>query len=197
MEITSLFAGAGVLILRLGGLALAPLAGAAAVSRPVRRRECADDGTSRGRLRWSCSCRRLRRRLDPAAPAPAAAVRYSSLSLVRDARPARRASGATCRSRSSSSASAASSSRWPDRSAIVSVPTGQTTDHPRDGRLAEHVLDRHPAQPTAGRRGRRRVVHRDARARRPRSASSRSPGSPRSSRPRPPTRRCCSTSSRA
>ena len=80
------------------------------------------------------------------------------------------------------------------RSRSCRVPAGQTTVDPRDRRLAQHVRDRHPAQPAAGRRGGRDQVHRRARARPPRSASSRSPASPRSSRRRRPTRRSCSTS---
>ena len=109
---------------------------------------------------------------------------------------ARRASGATCRSRCSS-LGVASLILGRRASGRDRQRAGRTDDgHPRHRRLAQHVRHRHRAQPAAGRRGGRGVVHLSARARPPRSASSPSPASPRSSRRRRPIARSCSTSSR-
>ena len=93
--------------------------------------------------------------------------------------------------------------RRPDRGArpagrrSSACPTDQTTIILTIDVSREHVLDRHPAEPAAGGRGRGADVHRAPGLGRPRSASSRSPASPRSSRRRRTTRRSCSTPCRA
>ena len=85
-----------------------------------------------------------------------------------------------------------------DRPACGHRPCREQPDdgRPRDGRVAQHVLDRHRAEPPhRGGGGRDSFVQDQAAARR--SGSSRSPATRRWSRRRPTTRRCCSTSSRS
>ena len=133
-------------------------------------------------------------RLEPAPAAPVGRALLEPVAGPRGAARARRGSGATCRSRCSSSRWPAWSSRSARPVAIVSVPAGQTTIILAIDVSRQHVLDGHRAEPPRGRRGGRLVVHPAPGLDAPRSGSSRSPASPRSSRRRPPTRRSCSTS---
>ena len=132
-----------------------------------------------------------------AAPAPLRACATPACrSSARRSR-GRRASAATCRSRCSCSASAASSSRWPGRSASSASRPARRRSSSRWTSRGSMCATDIPPNRLHGRRGRRGVVHRAPGFDAPRSGSSRSPGSPRSSRRRRPTRRSCSTSSRA
>ena len=139
-----------------------------------------------------------RRRPDlGAAAAPDRRALLEPVARPRRRAAARRGSGATCRSRCSSlgarqpgrrdgpaggdrqpcrPARRRSSSRWTCRAACA-----RPTSRPTGCIAAEEAA---------------RVVHRAPGLDAPRSGSSRSPASPRSSRRRRPTRRCCSTSSR-
>ena len=186
MEVTSLFAGAGVLLLALGGLASAPAGSGGCHDgligcRIGGRDELALAGRTRappGLAAFVVGLVVLRRRRRPPA------VRYSSLSLVR-ARVARLvAPPAPPAVRAVLLALAAWSSPSPGRSPIVSVPTGQTTiilaiDVSRSMCSTDIPPSRLLAAETAA-----ADVHRAPGRDAPRSASSRSPASPSWSRRR-------------
>ena len=149
-----------------GHLAVRRCRGPGPRSSGASRRSCGSGGChepARRRCSSSCSCccRCSSRCVSGSCGARRSGLRYSSLSLVRDALP-----GSSRIRRHlpfalfilALGSLVVAMARPVD---IVSVPGRPDDRHPRDGRLAEHVLDRHRAQPTAGGRGGGRVVHRE------------------------------------
>jgi len=86
-------------------------------------------------------------------------VRYSSLALVREAEPGSSRLRRHLPFALFVAALAALVFAMARPVAVVAVPTNQTTMHSHDRRFGQHVLVRHPAQPSAGRRDRGRIVH--------------------------------------
>ena len=187
-EVTSLFAGAGVAAPPRGCGGGAPLAGATAVM----------DLLAPGAFLLLVDRPDPRRRPDLAAPAPeAGAALLEPLARPGGRRPVRRGSAGICRSPCSRSVSSSLVVAMARPVQIVSVPAGRTTVIlAMDVSRSMCATDIPPNRLLAAEDG-RRLVHRSAGRDARRSASSRSPVSPRSSRRRRRTRRCCSTSSRA
>ena len=192
MEVTSLFAGAGVLLLLIGGL------GSLAVARAGCRDARPDEPALAPRAARPAAAAGARR---ACASGPCAGggrgLRYSSLSLIHEAMPR--------------------SSRIRRHLPFALFAARPREPHRRDGPTGRHRQPCRPARPRSSSRStcRGSMCSTDippnrllaaeargqrsssARARRRRSGSWRSPGSRRSSRRRPTTRRSCSTSSRA
>jgi hypothetical protein len=96
---------------------------------------------------------RRRLRLEPAPPPAGRRALLEPVARPRRRAAARPASGATCRSCCSPRRSARWSGAGPAGGRRGRADQSDH-DHPHDRRLRQHVLERHPAQPARGRRGR-------------------------------------------